>query len=185
MNEVLHTKFGTAKINDGYYRIYSSKEGNLNKNLHRLIYESFYGVELPKEVVVHHKDGNKLNNCILNLEAMTKSEHTALHMIGNTNSLGRKHREESKRKVSLAKTGVPRSDKLKKQLSLKKNTTGYFRVSKRKRNNEQGFSWRYRVHDLGKEIVIESMDLEKLKSKVIARGYEWKKLEDIANEIND
>lgn len=40
----LNTKFGRAKINTkGYYRIITSKEGNHNKYLHRLIFEDFYG----------------------------------------------------------------------------------------------------------------------------------------------
>lgn len=185
MDETLHTIWGTAKVYDGYYRITSSKEGNLNKKLHRLIYEDFWGVKLPKEIIIHHKDENKLNNCILNLEAMTKSEHTTHHKVGNTNNLGNHHSNETKYKQSKSKIGVPRSDKLKKKLSLQKNNTGYFRVSKRKRNNDQGFTWRYRFHELGKEIVIESKDLEKLKRKVIDKGYEWKSLEEIKSEITN
>ena len=185
MNNVLHTKWGTAKVYDEYYVIMTKQEGNFNKKLHRLIYESFWGVKLPEEIVVHHKDGNKLNNCILNLEAMTKSEHTTHHMIGNTYNLGNHRSDETKHKQSISKIGVPRSDNLKKKLSLQKNNTGYYRVSKRKRKNSQGFAWRYRFHELGKDIVIEAMDLEKLKKKVIDRGYEWKSLEELKSEITD
>jgi hypothetical protein len=35
------------------------------------------------EYVVHHKDGNKLNNHSKNLEIFTKAEHEALHKFGN------------------------------------------------------------------------------------------------------
>ena len=35
---------------------------------------------LNPDLVVHHKDGNKLNNDVNNLEIMTLSEHTKLHM---------------------------------------------------------------------------------------------------------
>lgn len=35
--------------------------------------------ELPKGYCIHHKDHNKLNNVIENLELMTIGEHTALH----------------------------------------------------------------------------------------------------------
>lgn len=34
--------------------------------------------------VVHHKDGNTLNNCITNLEVMTRSEHCRKHGKENT-----------------------------------------------------------------------------------------------------
>ena len=182
---VLHTKFGIAKLNCGYFRIFSSKEGNLNKPLHRLIYEDFWGVKLPSEIIVHHKDGNKLNNCILNLEAMYRSDHSKLHMKNNEHMLGKSHTEETKKKQSISKQGIPRQELFKKQLSLQKNNTGYFRVSKRKRNNDQGFSWRYRVHELGKEVVFESKNLNTLKSKVIENGYEWVKLSEVNDEIND
>lgn len=95
MNEPLTTKYGTAKINkDGYYWIVSSKEGNNGKRLHRLIYEDFWDVKLPKEIVIHHKDGNKLNNCILNLESMTHSEHSKLH------HKGKEFSEQYKQKLS-------------------------------------------------------------------------------------
>jgi len=35
--------------------------------------------ELPPRHVVHHKDGNKINNCPTNLQLMTISEHMKLH----------------------------------------------------------------------------------------------------------
>ena len=78
-SDKLHTKFGTAKIIGDYYKISSGKEGNNNKALHRLIYEDFYGVTLPSEIDVHHKDDNKLNNCICNLEALTHADHASEH----------------------------------------------------------------------------------------------------------
>lgn len=46
-SEILHTKFGTAKLDEYYYRITSTKEDNHNKYLHRLIFENFYG-EIPQ-----------------------------------------------------------------------------------------------------------------------------------------
>ena len=54
--QVLHTKFGIAKVDREYFRISSSKEGNYQKYLHRLIFEDFYGIEVPDGFVVHHKD---------------------------------------------------------------------------------------------------------------------------------
>jgi len=47
---------------------------------HRLIMEYFLGRTLGKDEIVHHKDGNKLNNKIENLELMSRADHTAYHI---------------------------------------------------------------------------------------------------------
>ena len=79
-NTSIKTKFGTARIDKkGYYYISSRKEGNNSKFLHRLIFEDFYQIKLPKNIHIHHDDGNKLNNNIWNLIPMTKGEHTFVH----------------------------------------------------------------------------------------------------------
>lgn len=66
--------------------------------------------------VVHHKDFDKTNDSIDNLERMLDSEHRALHadpsklIIGSGEDnpfFGRKHSEETKIKISEAKTGRP------------------------------------------------------------------------------
>ena len=102
MNETstLHTKFGTAQIDDrGYYRIVSRKEGNRNKRLHRLIWEAYNG-ELPEDMVIHHIDGNKTNNDINNLEVLSKSDHSVLHNKDNNGRKGKPLSEETKKKLS-------------------------------------------------------------------------------------
>lgn len=93
-----------------------------------------------KGLVIHHKDENKLNDHISNLELMTKSSHMSLHRkgfkhteetkskmslakkgnkysLGHKNSLGIKRSEEFKRKLSVAKTGKTHSDQSKKNMS--------------------------------------------------------------------
>lgn len=102
----IKTEFGTAKImNTGYYRITSKKEGNVNKLLHRLIFEDCYSklygcnYKIPKGFIVHHKDDDKLNNNIFNLELMSDKDHTSLH------HKGVKMSEESRAKMSKAKSG--------------------------------------------------------------------------------
>lgn len=91
----MKTKWGNAKINnDGYYIIRSWKEGNSGKLLHRLIWEDFWGCEIPKGYVIHHRDHNPLNNCIMNLQLMKRSEHISLH------HKGKLHSDEAKRKMS-------------------------------------------------------------------------------------
>lgn len=46
---------------------------------HRLIMEQYLGRELKSSEIVHHIDGNKLNNDIKNLKVVTRKEHIALH----------------------------------------------------------------------------------------------------------
>ena len=48
---------------------------------HIIIYEEFYRCCILKSSVVHHKDGNKINNNIENLQLMSKSEHIRHHKL--------------------------------------------------------------------------------------------------------
>ena len=86
--KIIPTKYGNAKIDKkGHYSITSRKEGNNGKYLHRLIYADFYDIEIPKNYDIHHKDGNKLNNCIMNLQMVPHGIHTKNHQKGENNSL--------------------------------------------------------------------------------------------------
>lgn len=49
---------------------------------HRYIMEQQLGRKLTRYEVVHHKNGDKRDNRIDNLEVMTLSDHTRSHMIG-------------------------------------------------------------------------------------------------------
>ena len=81
----LITKFGRVAVDtSGYYRVTSRKEGNHHKLLHRLIFEDFYG-EIPEGCVIHHKDGSRFNNCILNLALMSRTQHQTYHNTGYRN----------------------------------------------------------------------------------------------------
>jgi hypothetical protein len=46
---------------------------------HRIVMENHLGRLLSSNEVVHHKDGNKKNNVIDNLEVLSMSEHSKLH----------------------------------------------------------------------------------------------------------
>ena len=46
--------------------------------VHRAVYQAIRG-ELAPGMVVHHRDENRQNNALRNLEAMERGEHTALH----------------------------------------------------------------------------------------------------------
>lgn len=63
-------------ISNGYYAITLNKNNKQKRFcIHRLVALAF--LENPKnKEEVNHKDGNKLNNCVDNLEWCTKSENT-------------------------------------------------------------------------------------------------------------
>lgn len=46
---------------------------------HRYVMECFLGRALRPEEQVHHKDGNKLNNSLENLEVLSREEHARIH----------------------------------------------------------------------------------------------------------
>ena len=70
-SEVLHTKWGNAKFYNKGFMITSRKEGNVNKKLHRLIFEDFYNVKLSNGIDIHHLDSNPRNNCNNNMRIIT------------------------------------------------------------------------------------------------------------------
>jgi hypothetical protein len=81
--------------------------------------------------VIHHKDKNKLNDDISNLELMLNGEHTKIHWTGKKHSeetkkkisknsvgnRGQKFSEEHKKKISMANIGKKRSEEAKKKMS--------------------------------------------------------------------
>lgn len=105
MNKIF-TKYGTCiEDKDGYWIVSSRKEGNKNKRLHRLVWEEYNG-PIPHGFVIHHKDNNRKNNNIDNLEILSSFEHNALHKRGNQNALkqyayirkrGKEHKTGKKR----------------------------------------------------------------------------------------
>lgn len=50
----------------------------LHKSMHRYVWE-YYNGKIPKGFEIHHKDGNKSNNDISNLECIDSVEHKKLH----------------------------------------------------------------------------------------------------------
>jgi len=62
----------------GYY-LASKTFNGVRKRLHVFIWEYFNGA-IPKGYQIHHKDHNKYNNEISNLELLPKEEHTRRHI---------------------------------------------------------------------------------------------------------
>lgn len=90
----------------GYRMIYKPDHPNSQKDgyilEHRYVMSEFLGRPLSNEEHIHHKDENKLNNDIRNLEIISKSDHSKLHRKNKIiirDELGRitgvSHKEES------------------------------------------------------------------------------------------
>lgn len=158
----IHTKFGNASIgNHGYYCITDNSTGNKKKLLHRLIFEDYYNISLPPYIIIHHNDGNKLNNKIWNLIPMTLSEHNSLHSKNKTES-----QLQAIRKAGKVKT---LSHNLKNSAS--RNTTGFYRLGIKKINNKIYF--RYSFLKKGKRTEYSCKTLRDIKNKVTSKGLEW------------
>jgi hypothetical protein len=65
----------------------SNSEGQILE--HRYIMSEFLGRPLTKDEHIHHKNGDRRDNRIENLQLMSRSEHAIMTNIGNQN--GRKH----------------------------------------------------------------------------------------------
>jgi hypothetical protein len=64
---------------DKKYRLRSIGNGKM-KQEHRIVMEEYLGRELLPTEIVHHIDGNKLNNDISNLMIVSNSEHMKIHV---------------------------------------------------------------------------------------------------------
>lgn len=150
----IDTEFGKGYLIKGY--IYVN-----DKPLHHLVWEKHYGKKVPKGYQIHHKDKNKTNNDINNLQLISASEHTRLHMSTENNPhYGKELKLDHK--IAISKT---------------RNSTGFFRVSKQYSDKfKQGFTYRYRYYENGKQKEIISVNLDKLREKVLSKNLEWKEL---------
>lgn len=161
-----------------------------------------YRHDLDDDILVHDFIVNKLSCCEIARKYNTYHETVRyrLNNIGINTSRDKKHRDDLdddvlvndflKNKLSCGEIAKKYNtgpstvrDRLNKlgidtSRDAKKNTTGYYRVSKNKNSiYKQGFVYRYRYYDEnGKQKVINSVDLKKLEVKVKERGLPWKKL---------
>lgn len=84
-------KRGFYKTSTGY--LANSENG---RYLHREVYEKYHGVKLKTEEIVHHKNGDKLDNRIENLELTNQVDHVLHHLEENLK------KPEYRKKLSVA-----------------------------------------------------------------------------------
>ena len=77
-------KTGLGVTTDGYIWILVRNKGYFHNQvkLHRYLMEIKLGRRLTETEIVHHKNGNKFDNSIDNLEIVTRSEHNRIHKGG-------------------------------------------------------------------------------------------------------
>ena len=158
----IETPWGSANVGGhGYYAITSSVEGNCGKLVHRLVYEETHKCTLFRQAIIHHIDGNKLNNSPENLELLSLAEHNSKHKTGI---------KQNKKNTLTWEEYL--------ETFTKKNTSGYLRVYKQKNpKTSQGFTYKYQYYDdEGNRKAIERVNLEDLEKEVKARGLPWQKL---------
>lgn len=112
----------------GYVMVY--RDGKCHYK-HRLVMEEHLGRKLKGSELVHHKDDDKTNNAIGNLEIVTRGQHNRVHgkFQGNNNpskNMTEKHKENLrcawiKRKEKFGSMGTSNPERLRKLGSIASN----------------------------------------------------------------
>lgn len=127
----------------GYVAVLLYKNGKqVYRLVHRLLAQTFLSnpTNLPQ---VNHKDGNKTNNNLNNLEWCTASQNIkhAFETGLRPNSIGDKH--HNSRQVMCIDTGVIYDTLKDAASSINKNTNDIWRVCSGKRKTTGGYRWKY------------------------------------------
>ncbi len=131
INRKSRTPFKPSKTKAGYLRIVIRKD-NKNKYylLHRFIMEAFYG---PSNLTVNHKDGDKANNALSNLEYVTQKqniEHAYHTGLKNNHGANNKSSKLSWDQIKLVLTSERSGNSLAKELGVYASTVNRIRQNR-------------------------------------------------------
>lgn len=94
-------------------RYYAGWHEGRRRSLHRVVWERYRGA-IPPGVHVHHRNGNRTDNRIANLELVTPAEHGALHREYPDGCLeARKRRRRERRAGRVCRCGAAIDDEAK------------------------------------------------------------------------
>lgn len=113
----------------GYY-LGTVKENGKRQRLHRYIWE-YYNGEIPKGYDIHHKDHNKDNNELDNLELITRSQHSKLHCQELTEE------QKQKRRNNILNNAIPKAIEWHKSKEAKEFHKEHYKVSLALRQKEK------------------------------------------------
>ena len=115
LNMIKYDGHNWRKNDVGYYIRTVQKNNIITKIfLHRYIWEKNNGPILSGNIV-HHINGNIIDNRLVNLKNMTSGEHTRIHKKNIT--LSKQHKLKISKSVSKAMKGVKKSESHKRSLS--------------------------------------------------------------------
>ena len=130
----------------GYYRVYKSKNNDVNQGF---LYKYDFRDEDGERVIIQNIDLNKLKEIIISKGYTWKVVDQELAELTYA---------ENK---SLEKSHGPYS------------STGFYRVSKENTNRGKGYRWSYQYREDNRNRKVSSVDLFKLEDKVKSKGLPW------------
>ena len=108
--------------------------------IYRYVMNSFIGYK--EGLDIHHLNEDKFDNRLCNLVFMTRSEHIRLHNKKRRNFLGKKHTEETKKKISEANKGQKPTEEAKKKMSESHKGKKFSEEHKKKLSEiHKGIKW--------------------------------------------
>lgn len=153
-----------------YKIVYNNVLGKIRRS--HLVWYKHTGEIIKYPYIIHHKNGNTLDDRFKNLKKELTSKHSSFHNKGKKHTLGKHHTKETKEKISKAHKGKKFSEEHIKNLSLShkgkkfsKETKIKMSISQKKRkDNNRG---------LGKHL---SKEIREKISKNHSRFWKGKKL---------
>lgn len=162
------TLYNNQIFSEGIISIINGRKCIGKKPVYRLVWTVFNG-PVPKGCCIHHKDHNKLNDRLDNLEMMTRSDHSKHHNDNMT--------EETKQKISESHKNIVFTEEHKE--NLRKSHLGIHMKEETKQKLSKIFSeyprseeWNKHISEsrINHEVTEETRQKISAKSKGIKRG---------------